>query len=220
MSTFPGSPKLVRGGIVLLDPVSWQQKQVIPLQYNPDQLTRTLAPQSDSDSGDTQHTDALRLKGPAVETIKLDAEIDATDELELPDQNRNATELGIGPALSVLELLVYPPTSELRQRDRLVDSGQLEITPAEGPLVVLVWGKQRVIPVKITEFSIVEDAFDANLNPIRAKVSLTMKVLTVTDLGFSHKGGSLYLAYQQAKEQSVRKARQATITELGIPRVQ
>jgi hypothetical protein len=215
MSTFPGSPRLIRGGIVLLDPVTWQQKQVIPLQYNPDQLSRTLTPQSDSDS-ENHHADALRLKGPPAETIKLDAEIDATDELEFPDRNKDVAEFGIGPALAVLELLVYPPSAVLRESDRLADSGQLEITPGEGPLVVFVWGKGRVIPVKVTDFSVVEEAFDVNLNPIRAKVSLGMKVLTVADLGFSHKGGSLYIAYQQVKEDVAAKARRATITELGI----
>jgi hypothetical protein len=219
MSSFPGSPKLVRGGVVLLDPVSWQQKRVIPLQYNPDTLSRTLAPQSDTESEGHQ-ADALRLKGPPLETIKLDAEIDATDALEFPDQNRDAAELGVGPALSVLELLVYPPSDALRENDRLADAGRLEVTPAQGPLVVFVWGKGRVIPVKITDFSITEEAFDVNLNPIRAKVSLSMKVLTAADLGFSHKGGSLYLAYQREKERVAEKARRATITELGIQGVQ
>ena len=57
------------------------------------------------------------------------------------------------------------------------------------------------MPVRITDFSITEEAFDAALNPIRAKVSLGMRVLSVNDLGFEHKGGSLFMAYLQQKEQ-------------------
>ena len=56
------------------------------------------------------------------------------------------------------------------------------------------------MPVRITDFSITEEAFDPPLNPIRAKVSLGMRVLTIDDLYFTDKGGSLYMAYQQQKE--------------------
>ena len=58
-----------------------------------------------------------------------------------------------------------------------------------------------MLPVRITEFSITEEAFDPALNPIRAKVSLGMRVLSVDDLGFAHKGGNLFMAYLQNKEQ-------------------
>ena len=55
------------------------------------------------------------------------------------------------------------------------------------------------MPVRLTEFSITEEAFDTALNPIRAKVSTAMRVLTVDDLGFDDRGGLLYLIYQQGK---------------------
>ena len=35
---------------------------------------------------DGMRVDALRLRGPAIETIKLEAELDATDQLEFPKQ--------------------------------------------------------------------------------------------------------------------------------------
>ena len=62
--------------------------------------------------------------------------------------------------------------------------GTLEIVPAEAPLTLFVWSKNRMLPVRITEFSITEEAFDPALNPIRAKVSLGLRVLSVNDLGF------------------------------------
>ena len=54
--------------------------------------------------------------------------------------------------------------------------------------------------MRLTEYSVTEHAFDTSLNPTRAKVSLTMRVLTVDDLGFAVPGGLLYLLHQQAKE--------------------
>ena len=108
MTTFPGSPKLLKGGIVLIDPETAKVQRIISLQYNPDSLTRTLQVRGAGEGSD--RSEALRLKGPAMETIKLDAEIDATDQLEFPDDNPNAVELGIQPQLAVLEILVHPDT--------------------------------------------------------------------------------------------------------------
>src|ERR1035438_1607593 len=97
MSAFPGSPRVVKGGIVLLNPDNFQvmQNGVIVLQYNPDTLTRTLKVKGADEGSD--RSEALRLTGPPTETIKLDAEIDATDQLEQPDQNPNAVQFGISP---------------------------------------------------------------------------------------------------------------------------
>ena len=94
MTTFPGSPKVLKGGLVLIDADTGQVQRIISLQYNPDSVTRTLQVQAaGAEAG--QRSEPLRFKGPAVETIKLDAEIDATDQLEFPDQNRAAVESGM-----------------------------------------------------------------------------------------------------------------------------
>ena len=76
----------------------------------------------------------------------------------------------------------------------------------EAPLALFVWSKSRIVPVRVTDFSITEEAFDPALNPIRAKVSLGLRVLSVDDLGFAHKGGSLFMAYLQRKERLAAKA--------------
>jgi hypothetical protein len=94
--------------------------------------------------------------------------------------------------------------------------GTLEIAPMEAPLSLFIWSEVRVLPVRLTDFSITEEAFDPNLNPIRARVSLGMRVLTVNDLGFAHKGGSLFMAYLQRKEQLVSKAPRGTLSALGL----
>lgn len=214
MSSFPSnSPRLLKGGIVLLNPNSGAVLRIISLQYNPDTLTRSLQVKgAGSESGD--HLEALRLKGPPVETIKIDAEIDATDHLETADSQ--TAQLGIQPQLAALETLVYPASSQLTANNSLAQAGTLEIAPAEAPLTLFVWSKHRVVPVRVTEFSITEEAFDTALNPIRAKVSLGMRVLSVDDLGFAHKGGSLFMSYLQQKEQLAQGAPAGTFGALGI----
>ena len=213
MTTFPGSPRTLKGGIVLIDPATSQPQRIIALQYNPDTLTRSFQIKGvGAESGD--RAEALRLNGPPVETFKLDAEIDATDQLELADGT--ATEVGLHPQLAALELIVYPTSQQLISNNVMAKSGQLEIAPMQSLLTVFVWSPQRVMPVRLTELSITEEAFDVNLNPIRAKVSLGMRVLSVDDLGFDHKGGNLYLVYQQQKERLAARGRNGVFSELGI----
>jgi Contractile injection system tube protein len=215
MSTFPGSPRLTRGGIVLFDPASGTVQRVITLQYNPDTLTRSLQIKGTSGEGGDR-SEALRLTGPPVETIKFDAEIDATDQLEFPDQNPNAAGLGIHPLLAALETIVYPTSAQIQQNISLAQSGTLEIAPMESPLALFVWSKNRILPVRLTEFSITEEAFDPALNPIRAKVSLGMRVLSVNDLMPTHKGFSLFMAYQQQKERLAAMNQGGGLSALGV----
>jgi hypothetical protein len=199
MNAFPNSPRLLKGGLVLVDPDSGTVQRIIVLQYNPDSLTRTL--QAQTVRPETRdRSEALRLTGPAIETLKLEAEIDATDQLEFPDRNPTAAQFGIHPQLAALETIVHPSSTQLLTNNSLAQSGVLEIAPMEAPLSLFVWSKSRIIPVRITEFSITEEAFDPSLNPIRAKVSLGMRVLNVNDLGFDDIGGSLFMAYLQQKE--------------------
>jgi hypothetical protein len=213
MSTFPGSPRLVKGGIALLDPDNGTVRQILPLQYNPDTLTRSLKIKGvGAESGD--HIEALRLTGPPTETIKVEAEIDATDQLEVADTQ--AAQTGLRATLAALEMMVYPSSTHLLANNSQASSGMLEIVPAETSLTVFIFGPRRIVPTRITEFSITEEAFDPNLNPIRAKVSLGMTVLTVDDLGFDQKGGGLFLAYLQAKEQFAAQNRAGTLSTLGI----
>ncbi len=212
MTTFPGSPKLIKGGIVLIDPESGTAIRTIPLQYNPDTLSRTLQVKGIGDSGD--RSQAFRLKGPPVETIKLDAEMDAIDQLEVADGT--AAEVGLHAQLAALEILVYPTSGLLQANNSLAALGTLEIAPMELPLTLFIWSKNRILPVRITDFSVTEEAFDPALNPIRAKVSLGMRVLSVDDLGFSHKGGSLFMTYLQNKERLASRSKSGTFSTLGI----
>jgi hypothetical protein len=215
MTTFPGSPRLLKAGIVLLDAGSGAIQRIIILQYNPNRLTRSLEAQSIGEDN-ANRSMAVRLKGPPVETYKLEAEIDASDQLEFPNQNQTVVENGILPQLAALESLVYPKSSVLISNNTLASLGTLEIAPLESALSVIVWGKNRVLPMRVTEFSITEEAFDPRLNPLRATVNLGMRVLSVSDLGFNHRGGNLYMTYHQQLEQLAQLSRNGTLGDLGI----
>jgi hypothetical protein len=208
----PISPRLLKGGLVLIDPGTSAVLRIITLQYNSDTLTRTLAPKNLKESGD--RSEAMRLTGPAVETIKLEAEIDATDQLETADAQ--TTQLGIHPQLAALETIVHPSSVQLNTNNNLARSGVLEIVPMQTPLTLFIWSKNRILPVRVTDFSITEEAFDAALNPIRAKVSLGMRVLSVDDIGFDNKGGSLFMNYLQQKERFAGQNIGGTFGSLGI----
>ena len=215
MTTFPGSPKLLKGGLVLVDPESGAVRAAIALQYNPETLSRSFQIQAvGTDGGD--RSQALRIKGPAVESYKLEVVVNAIDQLESPDQNQSAVQYGIQPQLARLESLIHPQSQHLLSNDALQRSGALEILPMETPLVLFVWSRSRIVPVRVTELSITEEAFDPALNPIQAKVSLGLRVLSVDDLGFTHKGGSLFMAYLQQKERLAALSKTAGLATFGI----
>jgi hypothetical protein len=213
VSTFPGSPKILKGGIVALNAQTGAVIRVIPLQYNPDTLSRSFQIKgSGAESGD--RIEALRLKGPPVETIKVEAEIDATDQLEVAD--KDATKLGLHAILAALETLIYPLSTTLQDNNTAAASGTLEIIAAEADLTVFVFGPKRIAPVRITEFTVTEEAFDVSLNPIRAKLSLGMRVLTIDDVPFIEKSGGLFMTYLKAKEQLAAQGKSVAFGPLGI----
>jgi hypothetical protein len=215
MPAFPGSPRLLRAGLVVADSTTLAIQRIIAMQYNPDSLTRTLTVRgATGDAGD--RLDALRLTGPPVETIKLDAELDAADQLEFPDQNPNAVQYGLHPQLAAIETLIYPSSAQIQSDNNLAMAGTIEIAPMEAPLVLFVWSSSRVVPVRLTEFSVTEEAFDVNLNPIRAKLSLGLRVLSVNDLNFDHKGNHIFLAYQQCKERLAGMTGPVSLNAMGV----
>ncbi len=204
MTSFPNSPKLLKGAIVGVDPFN-PLASVIVFQYNPETLTRTLTARGAG--AQVNRGEALRLAGPPEETIRLEVEIDAADQLETADPI--ATSMGLYPTLSALEMLLYPKSALVIANEVLARVGIIEVIPAEAPLTLFVWGPKRVLPVRLTSFTITEEAFDPGLNPVRAKVTLELKVLSYHDLGLLSVGGALFMAHQIAKEAM------ATIGSLG-----
>jgi hypothetical protein len=195
MTTFPNSPRVLKGALVSVSPTS-PIPSVIVFQYNPDTLTRSIKPRAPG--GDGARSEALRLTGPPEETIKVDVDIDAVDQLEKSDGI--ATSLGIYPQLSALEMLAYPPSATVIANTVLLATGVIEIIPPDAPLTLFIWGAKRILPVRITDFSITEEAYDQALNPIRAKVGLGLRVLSYNDLSITDPGYYIFMAHQIVKE--------------------
>ena len=196
MTTFPGSPRLLKGALFGFDPLN-PLASVIVFQYNPDTMTRRLDARSmGSEGGDT--SEVFRLTGPPKETITLSVEVDAADQLERGEAQARA--MGVSPALSALEMLLYPKSASVLVNAALAQLGNIEIIPPEVPMTLFVWGHQRVLPVRLTSLSIAEEAYDPLLNPIRAKADLSLQVLSYADFKLSNPGHSLFLVHQIAKE--------------------
>jgi hypothetical protein len=210
MSSVANSPRLLKGALVCVNPAD-PMPSVTVFQYNPDSLTRTLQAQGSAESGD--RSEAYLLKGPPAETIRLEAEIDATDQLEHADAN--SVRMGIHRQLAALEVLLYPASNLVTVNTALLAAGTIEIVPPVGPLTLFIWGERRVLPVRLTEFSVNEEAYDVNLNPIRAKVSLSLRVLSYDDLPLTHPGYHLFLTHQRAKETMAAMALGGTGSTMG-----
>ena len=215
MTTFPQSPRLIKGALVSFE-LSNPIPQVILFQYNPDTMTRSLQGSGEGGGGKGSQMETFRVKGPPVETINVDIEMDATDKLEHPDQNKIAAQIGLYPELSALELLLYPSTHHVISNARATSSGVLEIIPPESLFTLFVWGPKRVLPVHITKFDITEEAFDTNLNPIRAKVALGLRVLSYADLTMDHPGYSVFLAHQVVKESLAKNGMVSDLSATGL----
>lgn len=189
------SPPLQKGAIVSIDifnPIS----SVAIFQYNPDQLSRSLTPNySQAGSGKAE---PLRLSGPPTETISVNLKIDLIDQME---QGANGP-LGGGIAgyLAALEMMVYPKSKLVGINQGLLLAGTMEVVPPAAPLTLFIYGWKRVVPVKIESLSITETAHDVALNPIRADVSLSMRVLTYNDLSMVNPGYWAFLTHQVVKE--------------------
>jgi len=195
MTDFPGSPKTLKGALIGLDAAN-PVASIIVFQYNPLKMTRTLVAQTSGSEGSIFETQ--RLKGAPQETIKIEIELDAADKLEKGDNI--ATDLGIYPQLSALEMLVYPKSALVITNSILLGLGTIEVIPPMGPLTLFIWGPQRILPVRLTEFTINEEAYDTKLNPIQAKVNLGLRVLSYNDLSLTHPGYYLFLTHQVVKE--------------------
>lgn len=212
------SPKLLKGALVVYashDPGA--AAKIIPFQYNPVQVSRSLS-QGGASTATTSTTtatttsgttsasrgqaqqDVLRVQGPPRETFTMSVILNAADYLETPEQNQNIVQNGLHAILATLEMLLYPTSFQILQNEALADDGEVQLNPADLPLVLLVWGRSRVVPIKVTSFSVTEEAFDPKLNPIQAKVELGLQALNYVDLPTTSAGRDIYLSYQRQKE--------------------
>jgi hypothetical protein len=192
---------MLKGAIVAID-LATSGRSTIVFQYNPETVKRSLEPQMTGGEGGGRSL-AVRYAGAPVETIDLEVSIDAVDQLEAGQGD--PLKKSIYPHLAALETLLYPPSGQVIQNSRLLAQGSIEIAPYLAPLTLFIWGGRRVLPVSLTRYSINEELFDGQLNPIQATVTLALRALSYSDLDQSHRGYHLFLAYQQAKETMARQ---------------
>ena len=214
MTGLTRSPRTSRGALVAIEATG--PAGAVAFQYNPDEMSRTLQARTATSgaAGAPATNEAMRLSGAPIETITLTVEIDAADQLESGDPL--AVELGIYPQLSALEMLVYPSSTVVATNTGLALSGSIELVAPEAPLTVLVWGPQRVVPVRLSQFSITEQAYDPQLNPIRARVQLGLRVLSYSDLPAANPGHHIFLAHQVAKEAMAARGAAAGVVGRGF----
>jgi hypothetical protein len=214
MSEFPGSPKLLKGALVVFEAIVPVPTNLIAFQYNPDSVGRSFQ-QPDAGAGDPRRSagDTQHLL-PPTETFQLSVELDAADQLEAANPLAVAT--GLHPTLAALELLLHPPSTDVILGKILAAVGSARVKPAKVPLVLLVWGPLRVVPVRVESVSITEEAFDQLLNPIRAKVELGLRTLTEKELKSAGPPfDTLALVNLIAKEALARTSPATSLAEIG-----
>lgn len=194
MTGYSRSPRLIKGAIVAFRPPV-PIPAVIPFQFNPESLSRTIEARTAEGEGGSE---SFRLAGAPKETIKVETIFDATDLLEKSDAQAMVN--GLHPRLAALETLLYPLAATVIANSILMAIGTIEILPMKSPFTVFIWGRQRILPVRLSSLSITEEAYDPNLNPIRAKVSMDLAVLSYSDLPISHPGYAMFLSHQVLKE--------------------
>jgi hypothetical protein len=192
MTTPPIAPRLLKGAIIGMD-ISNPLASVAVFQYNPDTVTRRVTARTQQN---TDRVDAVRLQGPPSETVTVQIEVDAADQ----GVGNAASGLGVHAPVAALEMLLYPKTAFVISNWAFMQAGLLSWIAPAAPLTLFVWGPTRVVPVRITEMTITEEAHDNLLNPVRAKIDLSMHVLSYHDLPPTHVGSIMFLVHQVTKE--------------------
>lgn len=195
-SAFPGAPLVMKGGLVAFQMPELRPTYIV-YQYNPDEMRRHVSMRGSDGGG---RGDVNRVNGPPEETISFTVEIDAADQLEAPDTNSITVLNGLHPIIAALEGLLYPAYPMVIANEALALAGTGFILGEQAPLVMLVWGARRVLPVQLQQMSVRELAFDANLNPIRVEVDLEARVLTYRDMDPTNPGYWVYMSAFTQKE--------------------
>ncbi|MEW9920197.1 hypothetical protein AB2B41_11310 [Marimonas sp. MJW-29] len=205
-------PDFLKGGIVLIDAENGTVVRTLPLLINPERLSRSFEVKSTGEQ--TNRSAPLRLTGPAVETITIEARLEVSDALARGE--RTAVEEGVRPQLATLQMLITPTSRTILDNDALQQSGALEIVPMNQPLALFVWGAQNIAPVRVTSLSYVENLHNSRLYPLVATVNMSLRVLSVDDLGVSSRGGALYLSYLRGIEASAERVPDGRASAMGI----
>ena len=179
---YPRSPRLVRGALVqLVEDVVAISPNVIPFQYNPETLSRKLTPWNPFEVGENGRGQIAPTAQPfdPKESISLEINFDAADQLEESDPVAGL--IGVADRIAAIEKLLLPTQGLIGDligaAAALVGAAQPPKRPTV-PVCLLVWGPGRILPVRVTDYGIDETTFLPSLQPLTAKISLSLEVLT------------------------------------------
>ena len=206
---YPRNVPLLKGALVSID--QGTQTTTVPFQFNPASLSRSVKPNTVG-QGEGDRSAAVRFSGAASEKISLTAQIDAFDGLNAGDAQ--TLSYGILPQLAALELFAYPSTTDVGLYESQLRSGSINVVPPLAPHLVFVWGRQRVLPVRLESMAVTEELFDGNLNPISASVALDLLVLTYSDAFPGNLEYNLFLSHQKSMEQLAEDVRPTDVSSL------
>lgn len=212
-STITNKPRIERGAFV--EHSARNDRLTLAFQFNPEQLTRRrsvnlslLKDESDAGSGRSARRRRRGFKNLKQlreeqeidvmdETISLDIRLDATDRLAEGDAV--AAQHGVGPHIATLELMMQPKAdpNKPEQRSSRQQQGHSYTQKPKPPMILFVWGRDRVMPAHITSMDITESEFSKDLVPIRATVSVSLSIL--------EGGNDYYIQYQQRQQNLVRQ---------------
>lgn len=217
----PVQPRFLKAGIVTYDLVAGRAIRTLPLLVNPAALRRSFEIKESATSSYAKGPH--RLTGPAVEKIDIEVKLDAADAIlrSIGGMSQSgaaaaAAAEGIRPWISALEMLINPTSAALQANAALRQSGTLEIVPMEQPLTLFVWGAGNILPVQIASLSVNEDLHDTRLVPVTASATLSLRALSVTDLGTTSRGGALFMAYLRQIERRAAMLPDGNLADLGI----
>lgn len=177
-------PPLHKGALVQLvkDIVGIVLPNVVLFQYNPEKLSHTITPWNPEEVDQTQRGAQMPTVQPfnPKESFSLTLELDATDELEAG--NPVTMVEGVAPRLAALKKLTYPSRGLfgdlVGSASALAGGATCKVERATVPIVLFVWGPGRIVPVRVTSFSVEETLYSPILKPLHATVSLGIEVMT------------------------------------------
>ncbi|HUZ03392.1 MAG TPA: hypothetical protein VMU89_23860 [Thermomicrobiaceae bacterium] len=192
---------------------------IIVFQFNPESINRTPAlAEAPPPATGAGTSDATQQPGQPAESMSFSLRLDATDQLAAA--NPIAAASGILPTLSALELLMVPRSS--LEIDLFHLSGKAkpyQHPPDRLPTVLFVWGAYRVLPVSVVNMSINETAYDQLLNPIRAEVSVSLQVLTPSQLAKDASFARGAYTYSQGVKEVMAALNLANSAQIGFSTV-
>ena len=171
----------------------------IRFQYNPESVKRTTKPNYYG----AGNYGSARFSGAPSQDISLEVLLDAT----AGQLKAGLPATGVRPELAALETLVYPSLLQVGINAVLLAFGTIEAVPMDTPLTLFLFGSGRVLPVRLTGVDVTEELWDSKLNPIRAKVSLSMDVVTYSDVGLISPSGIAFLIHQAGLEAEASSAK-------------